>query len=62
MNENKVLDDILYMNNAWMHFENEVLARRFELVDSWIDGASGDLSLLRKRQREALCGNRGFSG
>ena len=37
MNENKVLDDILYMNNAWMHFEKEVPAKRFELVDSWID-------------------------
>ena len=37
MNENKVLDDILYMNNAWMHLEKEVSAKRFELVDSWID-------------------------
>ena len=37
MNENKVLDDILYMNNAWIHFEKEVSARRFELIDSWID-------------------------
>ena len=48
MNENKVLDDILYMNNAWMHFENEVLARRFELVDSWIDAllATYHLSLI----------------
>ena len=37
MNENKVLDDILYMNNAWMYFEKEVKAERFELVDSWVD-------------------------
>lgn len=37
MNENKVLDDILYMNNAWMHFEKKVPAKRFELVDSWVD-------------------------
>lgn len=37
MNENKVLDDILYMNNAWTAFEHEVNAGRFELVDSWID-------------------------
>ena len=37
MNENKVLDDILYMNNGWRHFEKEAGAERFELVDSWID-------------------------
>jgi glutathionylspermidine synthase len=37
MNENKVLDDILYMNNAWSHFEKEVPAKRFELVDSWVE-------------------------
>lgn len=37
MNENKVLDDILHMNNAWTEFENKIQAERFELVDSWID-------------------------
>lgn len=37
MNENKVLDDILYMNNGWQHFESEAGSERFELVDSWID-------------------------
>ncbi|MDD3221695.1 MAG: hypothetical protein EOM34_00825 [Clostridia bacterium] len=37
MNENKVLDDILYMNNAWNHFKEEVQPERFELLDSWVD-------------------------
>lgn len=37
MNENKVLDDILYMNNGWSRLEKNVRVERFELVDSWID-------------------------